>query len=188
MLERFGREAETASPHLAPTFAELVDLVKGGMTRARLLAHGLVPPSCLTELGLPEALGELASQTAAQWGITVRTHLGRELAPRRPEHVLHLFRIAQEAISNAVKHGKATVIELGLQNRDQGLTLTIRDNGGGVPAVDFRTDGLGLHSMRYRAAAIGADISIGQVSSGGTIITVTCQRPGAGDSDQRHCA
>jgi signal transduction histidine kinase len=173
MLELFGRKVKTAIPTLTPTVNEMVSELNGGMARARSLAHGLVPLR-LAGLGLTAALAELATQTATSRGITVGTHFGRNLRLQSPEQILHLYRIAQEAIGNAVKHGHATRIELSLRRRGGRVSFTVRDNGDGLPPAATRTPGLGLHIMHYRAVAIGADFSIMPGLAGGTVITVNC--------------
>ena len=84
----------------------------------------------------------------------------------------HLYRIAQEAIGNAIKHGKADRITISL-GVDEGMaTLRIVDNGGGFPASAEGGPGMGLRSMRYRAGTIGAALEIETALPRGT--TVIC--------------
>jgi len=87
----------------------------------------------------------------------------------------HLYRIAQEAITNAVKHGKATRIDIRCAIAEGFLELTVADDGTGIPADAMESDGLGLHIMNYRARAIGGDLSVVACPSGGTL--VRCQAP-----------
>ena len=187
MLERFGRETRAVIPQAVPALNELSSQVRESMIRARSLAHGLMPTH-LIELGLPDALEELARQAAASWGLTVRTHLTGEFSRLSPEQGLHFYRIAQEAISNAAKHGKASKVELVLQRRGCEICLSIQDNGCGLPASGAWAHGLGLHTMRYRAASMGATIAITRGPDGGTLITVNGRCVDTPGPVQRHGA
>jgi len=87
----------------------------------------------------------------------------------------HLFRMAQEAANNAMKHGRATEVLISLTEHDQAIHLTIRDNGTGIPLQQSFSGGMGLKIMRYRATAIGASLEIGRAGVTGTI--VSCSVP-----------
>jgi len=82
----------------------------------------------------------------------------------------HLYRIAQEAVTNAVKHGKAKRIDIRLENSKGKLLLTIRDNGTGLPAVLPEKRGMGLRIMEYRAGMIDAILTAERDPAGGTIV------------------
>ena len=95
-----------------------------------------------------------------------------ETLPVRVQH--ELLRIAQEAISNAIRHGKPTVVALALRWGPQNLILQIEDDGSGIPTtVPVKSEGIGLNSMRERAAQIGAKLVIQTGPSRGTRIIVT---------------
>jgi len=99
-------------------------------------------------------------------------HIPEERLAVRIQH--QLLRIAQEAISNAVRHGKPTVVTVTLRWRASRLTLRIKDNGSGIPqALPSKNKGMGLRSMRERAAQIGAKLAIQAGLGGGTRILVT---------------
>ncbi|HRK75427.1 MAG TPA: ATP-binding protein, partial [Rhodothermales bacterium] len=86
---------------------------------------------------------------------------------------IHLYRIVQEAISNAVKHGKASQVHVELAVGSDQLRLRIKDNGTGFfPALN-KPRGMGVHIMNYRARLIGGTLDIRNSSKGGTIITCT---------------
>jgi two-component system, LuxR family, sensor kinase FixL len=89
----------------------------------------------------------------------------------------HLFRIAQEAATNAVKHGQAQRIEIELRYEGDRLLVTVRDNGKGFDAQARRDKGMGLSGMDYRAQMIGASLTIESRKVGGTI--VICSAPGS---------
>ncbi len=88
----------------------------------------------------------------------------------------HLYRIAQEAVSNAVKHGRASHVWLELARRGTDVTLTIRDDGRGVPAGGAAAAGagMGLQTMAYRARIIGGTLDVRAGESGGTVVACAC--------------
>ena len=95
--------------------------------------------------------------------------------PELPEHTtLQLYKIAQEAVSNAIKHGKATQVTIGLHRQSEQLVMTIKNDGApfAQPASKNR---MGLRIMNYRASTIGATVDIKPLEKGGT--TVTCTLP-----------
>lgn len=85
----------------------------------------------------------------------------------------HLYRIAQEAVSNAVRHSRATRINIQLSSANGCLELTISDNGRGLPPRPARSEGLGLQLMPHRASLIGAQLDIHSTPKRG--VTVTCR-------------
>jgi signal transduction histidine kinase len=90
---------------------------------------------------------------------------------------MHLYRLAQEALTNAIKHGKARQVVVSLRPTEEGVQLKIADDGIGIPAPGDRKEGAGLRLMRYRAAAIDAILRID--SNGGRGTLVTCLSPRA---------
>ncbi|MEO6569818.1 MAG: ATP-binding protein [Opitutaceae bacterium] len=172
MLEVVAQKVKTKIPELMPTFKELADQLNAGMERTRSFAHSLVPMRLVT-LGLPRALQELASQAERNFNIKVHVRLSRNIPPQEPEQILHLYRIAQESISNAFRHGKANVVHVELRRVGRKMSLTIRDNGCGMPAESTRKQGIGLHIMRYRAGVIGGEIRISTEPNRGSEVVVT---------------
>ena len=172
MLEVIAQKAKTAMPDMMPTFKDLSAQLNAGMDRTRSLAHSLVPMRLVT-MGLPGALRELASQAERNFNIKVHVSLPRSIPAQKPEQILHLYRIAQESISNAFKHGKATEVRVELARDRNKMTLTIRDNGSGMPEEASRKQGIGLHIMRYRAGAIGGQVQVAADVKKGSVVTVT---------------
>ena len=82
----------------------------------------------------------------------------------------HLFRIAQEAVRNAVRHGGAKRIEVSLHTQNHCLTLMVQDDGSGLPPVSQRGEGLGLRIMAHRAQMIGATFAIERLPARGTMV------------------
>jgi signal transduction histidine kinase len=157
---------------------EIARHVRDAITQTRALARGLSPVTLESE-GLTSALLELAANAEKMFGITCRV----ECPPAAPTPGLavatHLYRIAQEAVSNAVKHGKASQVLIHLQATGAQLVLIIRDNGSGFPEVASQQTGMGLRFMQYRAAMIGGVLSTKNQASGGA--EVRCSLPLGGD-------
>jgi signal transduction histidine kinase len=86
---------------------------------------------------------------------------------------IHLYRIAQEAASNAIKHGKARRIDISLAAKDHSVTLTVNDNGIGLSRKLPKRKGMGLRIMRYRAEVIGGALVVEPVPGGGTRVVCT---------------
>ena len=127
--------------------------------------------------GLAAALQELATRTQELFGVACR-YFGPAAPPPLDVHVAgQLYRIAQEAATNAAKHGQAKRIDVRLAKERRGLLLSVRDNGRGLPARKKTARGLGLDIMRYRAGLIGATLWIDSQPRRGT--TVFCLLPRA---------
>lgn len=143
----------------------------------RELAHGLVPLHVDSE-GLSAALAGLAKQVRDLHAIDC-THAGRtSLSSLDSRQTTHLYRIAQEAIQNALKHAAATKVTIRLFERDAQLTLEIADDGVGVGVVrEALSSGRGLHIMAYRADLIGAVLTVRRGEAGGTIVCCTLPLP-----------
>jgi PAS domain S-box-containing protein len=165
-------ELAKQSPPQAAQARQIADFLDRAIAQARNVARGLDPVKVATN-GLMSALEELAA--------TVRTMqrvdcVFRSDTPGLVEDdaaAVQLYRIAQEAVNNAVRHAQPTRVEIGLDDSDEKITLTIRDNGVGVPPVAHKRDGMGLQTMNYRAHAIGASLDVRRGTQGGTIVTCT---------------
>jgi two-component system CheB/CheR fusion protein len=129
----------------------------------------------MDEAGLASALEELATTTGRLHEIQCTFEPEGEVLIYQREMATHLYRIAQEATSNAVRHGHATVVTIRLAIAENQVTLTIRDNGRGIPAPELPSTGMGLRSMRYRAGALHGSIDISALPTGGT--KVCCRAP-----------
>lgn len=146
------------------------------LAEVRHLSHAL-RPALLDTLGLPAALQHLAGEFDAAGGTRFSAHVdGEEI--ELPEAVkTALFRIAQEALSNAARHAKASAVSLELGfGRDGGLELAVADDGQGFDAVAAQAvadRGLGLRSMRERASALGARLRLDTSPGEGCRLTVT---------------
>jgi len=187
MLELFRLRVTAGIPELAPKLEEIIAELNEGMARTRMLAHGLIrAPLSVTEL--PVALQELATKISRNHGVAVTVRASPDLPALPPEQMLNLYRIAQEASANAVKHGRATKIELCLERRGAEMQLAIKDNGAGMPAENLRVNGVGLYSMRNRAVALGGECSFIASQDGGTVVNVSFSCPPFSSRDGRRLA
>ncbi|MGA8025780.1 MAG: PAS domain S-box protein [Bryobacteraceae bacterium] len=170
--------ADKSLPEAAEA-AKIVHLVNRAIRKTRELARGLVP--VLSESnGLMSALEAWAGEVEDLFHIECRFECDDPVLFDDDDISNHLYRIAQEAVHNAIKHGKARNVRITLTaGEDQGA-LTIRDDGCGIPAAvphetEPRHNGMGLHIMRYRADMIGGALHIEPNRGGGT--SVTCIFP-----------
>ena len=168
-------EARKRSLPNAEDLENLSQIASRAIETCRGMARGLSPAGEV-QGGLVQALQDLTQRVGQSQSAAVGFHL-QSGAPLTltPEASDHVYRIAQEALNNAVKHAGATRIEVDLEVNDSKARLEIRDNGAGLDAGAPPTQGLGLRTMRYRANLIGARLSIGAGSPSGTVIV--CEWP-----------
>jgi PAS domain S-box-containing protein len=157
---------------------EIVALVNGAIDSARSLARGLSPVS-IERGGLPFAIRALCTRASDMYGVQVRfrskvwPQLTLDTAPSN-----HLYRVAQEAVTNAVKHGRATEVVVDLVVTGEHVQLMITDNGAGLPPAMDLAQGMGLKIMRYRANMVSGNVQIGPAPGGvGTRVTMACIQP-----------
>jgi two-component system CheB/CheR fusion protein len=182
--EMLTKRLEKEAPAAAPKCRKLADEINHAMSQARTLAHGLNPVQ-VNAGGLSTALQELARKVTQTFGVSC-TFDNESDAPVRDDSIAtHLYRIAQESISNAVRHGKAKRIRVCLQTADHNLVLMVRDDGAGMPKSDSRSPrpkepaGIGLQTMAYRAKLIEGVLDVRSGTSGGVV--VTCSIPIKGE-------
>lgn len=144
---------------------QMIEIVENGIDLARSLARGLAPVE-LDALGLVATLRELVRTTSLRSRIQCSLETSEDVQLDYSEAVVHLFRIAQEAISNAVRHSEASKITVSLRNEVEGLEMKVRDDGRGMPSDPVRRPGMGLHIMRHRASMIGAVCRVITVEKG----------------------
>lgn len=165
--------ARKAQPEAAEV-EKLARLVGKTAEQAHDLSRGLL----LTDLkrgGLVTALQELAHHTQALYPLVCRYTGPAENPLIDANAASNLYRIAQEAITNAVKHSRAKTITIHLDHSAEGLLLAVKDTGRGLTGKKSHTGGLGLDIMRYRAGLMGATLWIDSARNGGT--TVNCLLP-----------
>lgn len=147
----------------------ILEMVNDGISQARHLARGLYPVRLEIE-GLASALEELAATTQARNNVFCQFSCEEQVLIRDPVAGNNLYRIAQEAVNNALKHGRCKSISIGLGAVEEEVILTIKDDGVGFPEGLVSNAGMGLHVMNYRARMIGASLDIRRGAGGGTIV------------------
>ncbi|HTY08346.1 MAG TPA: PAS domain S-box protein, partial [Candidatus Edwardsbacteria bacterium] len=151
--------------------ATVAEMIRRTMTEVIGLSRGLSPIS-LERGGIVLALRELAQNTATI-GVPCRARIDETVRVADLAVATHLYRIAQEAVHNAIKHARAARIDLTLRRERGGLLLEVADDGRGLPPAGAPTAGMGLSLMRYRAGMIGAVLELERNRAGGT--TVRCR-------------
>lgn len=151
--------------------AEIEDLVMKGVGQTRSLARGLFPVEN-DEEGLQSALQELAENATRLLNMRCEFECDEPVAVFDNTCATHLYRIAQESISNASRHGRAKYARIRLSAHDQHVSLEVSDDGVGMPSEKSKNRGLGLGIMRYRARMIDGQFSITSQPGQGT--TVSC--------------
>jgi signal transduction histidine kinase len=164
---------------------ELAGFLRDAVIQIRNLARGLVPVQ-MDEAGLASALEELTASATRLLGIRcVYESAGTPLI-RDNAVAMHLYRIAQEAINNATKHGKAANVHVSLTEDGKATTLRIADDGSGISKTATESDGMGLGLMLYRARLVGGELNIESPNTGGTI--VSCGIPLEREEWRQHAA
>ncbi len=159
-------------PREAAVAEELAELLENGVVQTRNLARGLVPVP-MDEAGLPFALEGLATSVARLQNIDCSFRVEGEVNIGDTSAATHLYRIAQEAINNATRHGRADQIRIALCAAGPLATLSVADNGQGLSKVVNHSPGLGLSIMRYRARLVGGQLALTEPNDGGTVVACT---------------
>ena len=153
---------------------DVVAFINDAISQTRRLARGLDPIE-VEASGLAAALQSLASETEKGFKVQCRVSCSEPLVPVSPAAGVALFRIAQEAIHNAIVHGEADELQLELAIDNGCLLLIIRDNGEGFQPQHKQEAGMGLRIMQYRAHSIGGSLKIIRRPERG--VEVRCQVP-----------
>jgi len=169
MSERCGRKLEKKSMPEAAEVEKIAEHIRDAISQTRMLARGLSPVE-LEANGLMSALTQLAENTEKRFHISCEFRCDETVLLDDNDAATQLYRIAQEAISNARRHGKAKHIVIELHDSAQTIELAVTDDGVGFPKKPA-TDGMGLQIMKYRAGVIGGTLDVRRVSPRGTRLT-----------------
>jgi two-component system CheB/CheR fusion protein len=178
MLRSLAKRTGLAAADCAPELDEIITLVNHAIQSARKMALGISPVT-LERGGLLPALQTLIGWSRSSYNVDVRLALSIRSALRIGESAAaHLYLIVQEAINNAVKHGRARSIAVTLRSNRALVSLSIVDDGVGITENPARGAGMGLKLMEYRSAVIGGVIKIKRLPGGGTRIHSVCPQDG----------
>jgi signal transduction histidine kinase len=155
--------------------ADIARHVRESIRETRLLARGLSPVD-FEAGGLMSALQELAANIRNLFRVHCSFACPSPVLIQKNSLAANLFRIAQEAVSNAVKHGRAQQIEILLRTSGDQIELLVRDYGRGLPELPADGDGMGLRIMRYRAHMIGGNVEVSRQTPG-TLVRCTVRPP-----------
>ncbi|HEY4320268.1 MAG TPA: sensor histidine kinase [Gemmatimonadales bacterium] len=174
-----GMLREGADSGVAGRLDHLLHLVDGGIRGIRRVMNDL-RPALLDDLGLIPAIRSLAGDVAERSNLAVEVDLPEALPRLAPEAELALFRAAQEALANVVRHASAQHVTIRLRADGTLLRLTIRDDGRGLgsgPEAADTAAHLGLAGMRERITALGGHAAVADAPAGGVIVTVELPMP-----------
>ena len=154
----------------AAAAAEIADLIKEAIAHTRALARGACPVELEAD-GLANALRKLAQHTEQMTGIECVFESDENVLISSPDQAEHLFRIAQEAVTNAIKHAEATQIRIMLMETGVGKLLQIEDNGKGIVPPPPPGGGMGLRLMEHRAKLANGTFVVKRRFGGGTEVS-----------------
>jgi PAS domain S-box-containing protein len=165
-------ELRTQKLSLSAEARRITDLVNEAIAQARDLARGLNPLQLESD-GLDAALEQLAANTRNVFRIACTFQRNKPSQIQEIDLSTHIYRIIQEAIHNAVKHGKAGSIRIRANKRGNRLDFAVEDDGIGFPRHFESSPGLGIRTMRYRARTIGANIRFQNSTGPGGRVVLT---------------
>lgn len=171
MSETLARKLEKQSNAAAAQAQRITEHLREAIAQTRRLARGLSPVSIETN-GLMSALQELVAAVAKLFNLECRFQCGEPVLVRDNAAATHLYRIAQEAMNNAVRHGKAKTVVVTLTRQRNETRLIVTDDGVGFSQQPKNDSGMGLQIMKYRAGMIGASLEVQSTNGHGT--TVVC--------------
>ena len=170
MSKALARKLDVAARAEAADARALADLIRQAIADARATASGLYPVKMETN-GIMAALQSLAANVESLFRIQCVFQSDPPVLLADNNAAVHLYRIAQEAVNNALRHGKARHITITLAEAGRRVTLTVRDDGLGLPDPLPASRGIGLDIMHHRARMIRGTLDIRRAPQGGTILT-----------------
>lgn len=178
MVEAVHADCARAKRPEAAELGKIARLIEETAQAAHALSHSLLPLD-LKRQGLGTALRELAMDVRRLFKVPCRYAGADDVDLNDVNAASQLYRIAQEAATNAAKHSRAKEIEIRLARKPNGLLLSVRDTGCGIPPKRGQAAGMGLDIMRYRAGMIGAALGIDSVRGRGTVVNCLLPLPAA---------
>jgi two-component system sensor histidine kinase UhpB len=157
-------------PEWADTLADAQELARESLDELRRISYEL-RPAALDDLGLASALASLSSSIGRRAGVNVTHEVDRALPPLSPEVELAVYRVAQEALTNAVRHAGCSHVHVSLAGLPGAVELRVADNGRGLGAGPIT--GGGIRGMRERALMIGGRLVLGVAEEGGVEVDLS---------------
>jgi len=168
LADKSSEEAEAAG--------NIASLMNDALAQTRRISRGLCPV-VLDNNDMEAALEQLAENLRAMFSVNCELQFDPQITIPDNSITVHLYRIAQEAATNAVKHGHAKNIVLSFVEAKSRLILRVKDDGEGFPPDPIKSKGMGLRVMHHRARMIGATLSIRQLKDAGVLVTCSLRRP-----------
>jgi signal transduction histidine kinase len=170
-LKVLEKKLEKGSPEDAQYAAEISSHINNASNEARLLAKDLRSTGA-DEESLLFALGDLASVTSKVYNIPCLLTHDKDIQIANKPAITHLYRIARQAVDNAVLHGNPGKIELSLSIKNSNIELKIQDDGSGFDKTSRQENGMGIQMMNYRAITIGASLLIRSDTKGTRVMCI----------------
>ena len=185
-LERLENQIPDGETEIKDKLEATRQLVQQSLANLRIIVYGL-RPTILDDLGFVPAIRWYARTNLEEAGIMIELHTNGEVEPLPPQLKLTLFRIAQEAINNIVKHSRAKQVEIKLSQCEKNIQLEVQDDGEGfdltkVHQEALRLQHLGLLGIQERAELAGGEVQLRSEPGSGTRILVKVPLSGAGDN------
>jgi two-component system sensor histidine kinase UhpB len=168
-LLQLARVRRSAGPELEAEVGAATETVRANLDDLRRIAQRL-RPQALDELGLTSALSQFSARLSARAGLDIDARLESGLPPLTHEEELVIYRVAQEALTNVVRHAGASRAELVLERGPGRLVLRVADDGGGIDGSGAANGG--IRGMHERATLIHADLRVGRRAGGGTEVVL----------------
>ncbi|KUM83916.1 MULTISPECIES: HAMP domain-containing sensor histidine kinase [Streptomyces] len=173
ILLALERAADEAEEPLRGELRQAQEITRGSLDEVRRLVRRL-RPGVLEDLGLVSALTSLTSEFATHVGLRVVRRFEAGLPVLEQQTELVLYRVAQEALTNAARHAEAGQVEVSLHHTDEAVVLSVADDGRGTGAAP---EGAGMRGMRERALLIGATLDVISQPQAGTTLRLTVPLP-----------
>jgi signal transduction histidine kinase len=171
-MGKFGRNSSLDVRHEAKVLENILDQA---LDQTRDLARGLNPVK-ITPDGLARALQKLAANVSVPAGPHCFCHIPKPVKITDHHVANHLYRIAQEAVQNALRHARAKKVTITLARKENHLVLVVKDDGRGIP-IRPKKAGMGLDNMRTRARLVDGKLEIHRQKSGGTAVSCAISQP-----------
>jgi two-component system CheB/CheR fusion protein len=167
--EALEMQLKESRPREAENVNRIISLIMEAKGQIKLLTHG-INLSTNDEEGLISSLADLASNTKRVFNISCSFDCDSTFQVHDRSSIVHLYRIAQEAVTNAVRHGKPNHIIIQLTQNNNSIALTVEDDGRGIRS-SVTSEGMGIKIMHYRAGLINAQLNISNRNGGGTLVS-----------------